>query len=107
MLAVDQPMLIGYMVIVLITSIILAYMLAATGKKRREAGQRVVTVLKCGSCNVVIKRKFREGDYVGKTTDEKCPQCGSNMIIESIYEEKIESSTTFLLYRPRSKEDKV
>ncbi|WP_338248991.1 hypothetical protein [Pyrodictium abyssi] len=106
MLATDQPMLIGYMVVLLSTTVILAYMLAATVRKRREAGQRVVSVLRCTSCNISVKRGFREGDYVGKIVDDKCPQCGGSMVVESIYEEKVESASTLLLYGFKNKKDK-
>ncbi|HIQ23536.1 MAG TPA: hypothetical protein EYH50_00620 [Pyrodictium delaneyi] len=106
MLATDQSMLIGYIVVLLSTAVILTYMLAATARKRREAGQRVVSVLRCTSCNILIKRGFREGDYVGKIVDDKCPQCGGSVVVESIYEEKVKSVLTSLLYELKSEKGK-
>ena len=101
----DQLML-GYIMITLATMLILFYMLFLTGRKQQDSREHIVTEIRCTSCNFIVKRGFREGDYVGKIVDERCPRCGGEMAIESIYEEKIESATRSLLYRIRNKKDK-
>ncbi|MCS7142209.1 MAG: hypothetical protein NZ920_00205 [Aigarchaeota archaeon] len=48
-----------------------------------------LTYLKCTGCGTVSSREFREGDYVFKETEEKCPKCDSTkMIVEDIYVEE-------------------
>jgi len=55
----------------------------------KERAKKVVTpltYLKCLECSTVNSRPFKEGDYVFKEVEEKCPKCGSNrMKIIGIY----------------------
>ena len=45
-----------------------------------------LTYLKCLSCETINSRPFKEGDYVFKETEEKCPKCGgTKMKIIGIY----------------------
>jgi len=45
-----------------------------------------LTYLLCLSCKTENSRPFKEGDYIFKEVEEKCPKCGSNhMIITGIY----------------------
>lgn len=45
-----------------------------------------LTHLTCFNCNTENSRPFREGDYVFKEVEEKCPKCGSTkMLITGIY----------------------
>lgn len=76
---------------VVISVVMVAYMVLVTigprGKKEPE--KRVVTVLRCPKCGYKKIREFREGDYVGKIVDEKCPKCNVSLVIDAIYEENI------------------
>lgn len=47
------------------------------------------TLEKCIQCNLEIKRKFKEGDYVFSETS-KCTSCGGLSIIDKIFGESIE-----------------
>lgn len=45
-----------------------------------------MTYLKCLECGTINSRPFKDGDYVFKIVEEKCPKCGSNkMKIIGIY----------------------
>jgi len=45
-----------------------------------------LTHLTCFSCNTENSRPFRDGDYIFKEVEEKCPKCGSSkMLITGIY----------------------
>lgn len=46
------------------------------------------TLEKCMMCNKEIKRKFVEGDHVFSKT-AKCASCNGDLIIQSIFGEKI------------------
>lgn len=98
--------MLGYIMITLATMLILFYMLFLTSRKQQDSREHIVTEIRCTSCNFIAKRGFREGDYVGKIVNERCPRCGRKMTIELIYEEKIESVTRSLLYKIRNKKDK-
>lgn len=95
---VNEPLALGYVALLLTAAAVVAYMSIATVRRRREAGRRIVTVLRCLSCDGVVKRGFREGDYVGKIVDEECPACGGKMVIEAIYEEKAEPISNKILW---------
>ncbi len=48
-----------------------------------------ITQLKCLSCGSIHTRPHREGDYIFKNVEEKCPNCGGNAhIITAIYVEE-------------------
>jgi len=44
------------------------------------------TVEQCNSCNAILKRKFKEGDYIYKKTDT-CSSCKGQMSIAKIFGE--------------------
>ena len=45
-----------------------------------------LTYLKCPECGTTNSRPFKEGDYVFKEVEEKCPKCGcAKMKIIGIY----------------------
>ncbi|MDH2906477.1 MAG: hypothetical protein PXX83_00055 [Candidatus Nitrosotalea sp.] len=55
--------------------------------KKKEEVLDPYTVERCNVCNKTSKRKFKEGDYIFKTTD-KCPACGNGqMVIDKIFGE--------------------
>jgi len=59
----------------------------------REVGEvpKPLTHLICLKCKTVNSRPFKEGDYVFKEVEEKCPKCGHNrMKITGIYVKKAE-----------------
>ena len=47
------------------------------------------TIEKCNSCNGIVKRKFKQGDYIFAVTS-KCNSCEGKMQIEKIFGEIIE-----------------
>ena len=48
------------------------------------------TVEKCMSCNNMVKRKFKTGDFLFKATGE-CQSCNGKIIIEKIFAETIKA----------------
>ncbi len=55
--------------------------------KKKEEVLDPYAVEQCSSCNNTSKRKFKEGDYIFKTTD-KCLSCGNGqMVIDKIFGE--------------------
>ena len=57
--------------------------------KKKEAEPDPYTIEQCNKCNNMLKRKFKEGDYVFKTM-EKCASCGNGqMMISKIFGEAI------------------
>jgi len=53
-----------------------------------EQRQVVYTIEHCESCDINSKRPFVKGDFVIKQSG-KCPKCGKDMIIWSIYAEPL------------------
>lgn len=52
----------------------------------KEEVFEVLTELKCENCGEKISREFKEGDYVGKLSeDTRCPKCRSTPYIVAIY----------------------
>lgn len=76
---------------VLISVVMVVYMVLVTigPRSKKEAEKRIVTVLRCPRCGYKKTREFKEGDYVGKIVDEKCPKCDARLVIDAIYEESI------------------
>ncbi len=77
-----------YLLIISIVVAIFAFMFSNRGV--RKAGYlgkppEIHTELMCIECGFKEIRKFREGDYIGKTTDEKCKKCGAPVHINLIY----------------------
>jgi len=56
-------------------------------QKRETRGvPKPLTYLKCLECGTINSRPFKDGDYVFKEVEEKCPKCGANrMKIIGIY----------------------
>lgn len=48
------------------------------------------TVEKCVSCNNMIKRKFKTGDFLFKEASE-CTSCKGKILIEKIFAESIKA----------------
>lgn len=83
-----------YMLSMVVLSVAMViYMILATlgARGKREPEKRVVTILSCPKCGYTKIRDFREGDYVGRVVNERCPRCGVNLVIDAIYEESINS----------------
>jgi len=38
------------------------------------------TLLECEKCKEKVERDHKEGDYVNKLTDEKCPKCSNTNV---------------------------
>jgi hypothetical protein len=53
-----------------------------------ELKQAVYSVEHCFSCDINNKRPFMKGDFVLKQSG-KCPKCGREMTIWSIYAESL------------------
>lgn len=51
----------------------------------REEAFEVLTELLCMECGERFSRPFKEGDYVGKISEEKCPKCQGYSSIAVIY----------------------
>ncbi|RDD53727.1 MAG: hypothetical protein BA066_02845 [Candidatus Korarchaeota archaeon NZ13-K] len=52
----------------------------------KEEAFEVLTELYCESCGEKMVREFREGDYVGKLSeDDRCPKCQRSPSIAAIY----------------------
>ncbi|GBC70474.1 hypothetical protein HRbin02_00241 [Candidatus Calditenuaceae archaeon HR02] len=48
-----------------------------------------ITQLKCLSCGSTHTRPHKEGDFIFKNVEEKCPNCGGNThLITAIYVEE-------------------
>ncbi len=63
-----------------------AYDLAKARLAFQEEKQEILTELHCPSCGRKMLRPFKEGDFVGKVSqDDPCPQCNAPMIILSIF----------------------
>ena len=76
-----------YILIVSMIVAILAFMMSSRGKRQIELliPQNIKTELICVSCGFKEIRKYREGDYISKISDEKCRKCGGNTKISLIY----------------------
>ncbi len=51
----------------------------------KEEAFEVLTELLCVICGEKILREFKEGDYVGKVSEDVCPKCQSSPSIVAIY----------------------
>ncbi|MCD6244970.1 MAG: hypothetical protein J7J65_07060 [Candidatus Korarchaeota archaeon] len=64
----------------------LAYDLSKMKLAYEEEKQEFLAELKCTDCGRKMLRPFKEGDYVGKISDEdRCPQCSSSMVLTAIF----------------------
>ncbi len=63
-----------------------AYDMAKARLAYQEEQQEILTELHCTSCGRKMLRAFREGDFVGRLSDQdKCPKCGAPMLVVSIF----------------------
>ncbi len=62
-----------------------AYDMAKARLAFQEEKQEVLTELHCPKCGRKMLRPFKEGDYVGKIAQDKCPLCSTQMVIVSIF----------------------
>lgn len=51
---------------------------------------RVITVIKCASCDYSSAREFERGDYILREVGS-CPKCSGTLLIHSIFRESPES----------------
>lgn len=58
---------------------------------------RVITVIKCISCNYGSTREFEKGDYILREVGS-CPKCNGTLLIHSIFREPQESKKKEKLY---------
>lgn len=49
---------------------------------------RLVSVEECPNCGILMKRPFKEGDYVTKPGGE-CRRCGHRMAVKLVYKEVV------------------
>ncbi len=74
-----------------LTVFVIVYLILTSLKPRNEGMEikKTVSLVKCKSCDYSLERPFKEGDYVGKTLEDKCPKCGGDLVIKAIYVEKV------------------
>ncbi|BEP17043.1 hypothetical protein PYJP_03950 [Pyrofollis japonicus] len=91
--------------VMLLSVVMIIYMVITVlgSRKKDKEEQKVVTVLKCPQCGYVKKREFREGDFIGKIVDEKCPHCGVNLVVDAIYAETYHDIRSALREKRRQK----
>ena len=76
--------------------------ISVLAQKPKKEQYQTITVEKCYTCGYSEERPYREGDYVGKET-KKCPKCGGQMYVDSIYEIRVPSSSNLRLQIQRKK----
>lgn len=52
---------------------------------REISNMKPFSLLKCTVCDNKVERNYKEGDYVTKLTEDKCPKCSNPMYIKMIY----------------------
>jgi hypothetical protein len=55
----------------------------------KEKTTLAYTIEKCNKCNLVRKRKFKEGDFLFAETS-KCDSCNGSIIVDKIFGETVE-----------------
>lgn len=78
------------LMVVALTVFVIVYLIITSLKPRNEGMEikKTLTSVKCKSCDYSLERPFKEGDYVGKILEDKCPKCGGDLVIKAIYVEK-------------------
>ncbi len=77
-----------YLLIISIVVAIFAFMLGNRGMRRANQFSRppeIHTELVCSDCGFKEIRRFKEGDYIGLETGEKCKKCGGPTFVNLIY----------------------
>lgn len=77
-----------YLLILSIVIAIFAFMFSNRGMRRANYLSKppeIHTELICIECGFKEIRRFKEGDYIGKDTGEKCKKCGGGTQISLIY----------------------
>ncbi|MDT7891547.1 MAG: hypothetical protein RQ952_02270 [Thermoproteota archaeon] len=49
------------------------------------ANMKPLSLLKCPVCGESVERSYKEGEYVTKTVEDKCPKCSNPMYVKLIY----------------------
>lgn len=57
------------------------------GRRLRIEPPHAQTELVCPSCNLKEVRSYREGDFIGKVSDENCKSCDHTLSMKGIYAE--------------------
>lgn len=81
--------------------------LTVLGIRSARAGRRVtraLVVLRCPSCGYTVRRPFREGDYVGRVDQARCPRCGERMVVDAIYVATFGGLVAVLRGKPKTEE---
>ena len=88
---VTSPVDVMYLALILaLLAIALMVFVSASQRKLIVRPLRVLTQIRCPSCNFREIRPFREGDFVHAVSGT-CRRCGHEVIIVGIYtEEKVE-----------------
>ncbi len=50
-----------------------------------EEEPTMISRLQCVECGHWTEREFKQGEYVGLLTGERCPKCGGEMFVAAIY----------------------
>ena len=78
----------NYLLIGLMLVFVIFFTLTSQSQKNKRMIVKkpsIKTELICSGCGLKEIREFKEGDYVGKLTDEKCRRCGNLLKINLIY----------------------
>ena len=79
---------INYILIGMMLIFVIFFTLTSQSQKNKRMiveNPPIKTELICLGCGLKEIRDFKEGDYVGKVTDEKCRRCGNSLKINLIY----------------------
>ena len=49
------------------------------------SSMKPLSLLKCTKCDEKVERSYKEGEYVSKVVEDKCPKCASPMYVKLIY----------------------
>ena len=83
----DTQNLLPLLMLLIVIALVMSIMDTMSKMRRqRRVEPRTLTVVKCVNNDYENTRQFRRGDYVGKV-EGKCPKCGSDIIIYTIYSE--------------------
>jgi len=56
----------------------------------REERVKIVSILQCRKCGLKFGRRYRPGEYVGMTVEDKCPKCSGPAFVTLIYSDTSE-----------------
>jgi len=49
------------------------------------SNMKPLSLLQCTKCGEKVERNYKEGEYVTKVVEDKCPKCASPMFVKLIY----------------------